>query len=60
MTYRGGRIQVISEGVCLNGWSVGSQIIIIEVTEIVYQEYATWRISPPKYLSRQWSDHDIL
>lgn len=60
MIYQGDRIQVIPEGVRLNGWSVGSQIIIIEVTEIVYQEYATWRISRPKYLSRQWSDHDIL
>ncbi len=60
MTYRGSSVQVIPEGVRLNGWPVDIQNIIIEVTEIVYQDVATWRISRPKYLSRQWSDHDIL
>lgn len=60
MIYRGSTVQVIPEGVRLSGWPFNIQNIIIEVTETVYQDVATWRIRRPKYLSRQWSDHDIL
>jgi len=60
MTYRGSSVQVIPEGVLLNGWSVDTQNVIIEVTDILYQDYATRHIRRPKLLNRQWSDHDIL
>lgn len=60
MIYRGSTVQVRPEGVRLRVWPIDTQTLIIEVTEIMYQEYPTWRISRPKYLSRQWSDHDML